>query len=733
VLVLVPREGFRGGEESLAVPFGHGVQYRRRAARVKEHDTIRVTFFMVAGYYPMVIKEDRVGTKVSSKTLLSTTVLDLVDAVADPQIGSAGRLEILKKLLERDPSLIAKAVPSEQVPGLLPLEKGREAVGELARLVRLAPEESRAGLRKVGAILVEAFRHDPRVLALMRQFLTSEAADMMPVWMSEEDAAAAQETGPAARAKTLLALPADEQAEPLLQEAASLVRELLGIARTDLAAKLLARLTGLLVDRQTDRRHSAAQALLDLHPAWDNDPLSAAREGFETLLRTAIDAETDGPTYGKLAELAAFLADGRLRRSEPELALETLSLLRRHHGSKEPATAFRAEIAFRALERVSRSEGFPTVLKRLRDGDSVALRLAESLGDAAAAPLVEEIKKIDTVAHRIPFADALSRIGPSAAALLSEELQKCTIPADALRLLEALPQAAPEEIATVALSSTLHHPSNAVRRRTAEILTERAYARSGELLLQEFRDEKEPTNRATILEGLGKLRVSAAFEILASVADERSESDDLRAAACTALARLGHAEAIPILAGIASKRSRGMGLLKSASPGLRNAAIRALGHFPTNPAAREALKKITEDSDPVLQAAARQTLYNPCSKDEAPAPAPHSKPPTTVKLAGSIQEVSFDQICQLCGSGEKTGLLLLTLEGRPGRVWFENGHVIGVEFERLQDQAAFNAIARQKKGDFVFQPGERPAQRRIDSPVQLMLLEAARIADESQK
>jgi len=379
---------------------------------------------------------------------------------------------------------------------------------------------------------------------------------------------------------------------------------------------------------------------------------------------------------------------------------------------------------------VTRSEGFPTLLGRLRNGDSVALRVAESLGDAAAGLLVEEIKKIETPGHRMPFADAISRIGPTAAAALSEELQKCTAPQDALRLLEAVPHAAPENIASVALASTIHHPSNAVRRRTAEILTERAWARSGELLLQALKDEKEPTTRVAIIDGLGKLRVTAAFEALASTADERSESDELRAAACMALARLGHAEAVPILATIASKRSRGMGVLKSASPALRNAAIRALGHFPTNPSAREALKKITEDSDPTLQAVARQTLYNPSQKDEA-VPALPVKPPTTVKLGGSLQEVPFDQICQLCGSGDKTGLLLLTLEGRVGRVWFDNGHVVAVDFERMQDQAAFNAMARLKKGEFSFQPGERPAERRIDSPVQLMLLEAARIADES--
>jgi hypothetical protein len=123
-----------------------------------------------------------VGTKVSSKKLLSTTILELLEAVVDPRLGAVGRLEIMKKLLEHDPTLLDKAqaakpappAPAENSSGLLNLDKGREAVGELARLVRLAPEESRAGLRKVGAIVVEAFRHDPRLLTLMRQFLSGK-------------------------------------------------------------------------------------------------------------------------------------------------------------------------------------------------------------------------------------------------------------------------------------------------------------------------------------------------------------------------------------------------------------------------------------------------------------------------------------------------------------------------------------------------------------------------------
>jgi hypothetical protein len=687
---------------------------------------------------------EKSGARVSE---LLQTLEQLVEGSTDPQIGNEARLEIMRKLIEQDPSLLEKARAEpiangrgDKIPGLLTLEKGREAVGELGRVLNIAPEALRPGLRKIGNIIIECFRHDPRLITLMKQFLLMEAKDLVPVWMTDEFQEVWAESGPAARAKTLLALAADQQSEPLVQEAAALVRELLAISRGDLAAKILARLTGVLMDRTAERRRAAAEALLSLHTSWDTEPLSAAREGFEGLLRSALDTEQDAATYAKLAEIATILADGRLHNGEPELALETTTLFRRHYTTKDLAFAFRPEVAFRAMERLTKSKGFPDILSRLRTGDPVALRIAESLGDAATALLVEALKKIELTTQRLPLADVLARIGPGAAAVLSEELQKATAPSDALRLLDVLPHVAPESIAVVALTSTLHHPVSAVRRRSAAILSDRAYSRSGDLLLQAMKGEKDPTIRATIIEGLGKLRVSGAFEVLAAIADARSESDDLRAGACTALARLGHAEAIPILAGIASKGARGLGLLKTSSPALRTAAIRALGLFAKHPAAREALKKATEDSDPTTQAAARETLYRPLQKalattgrDVPPGAAAHEVKPVNVKLAGSLLEIPLDQVCQLIGSGEKTGLLMLSLEGRVGRIWFEQGQVIAADFERLLDQEAINAMARLKRGDFIFQPGERPTERRVQLPVPQMLIEAFRVADEGKQ
>jgi hypothetical protein len=708
--------------------------------------------YVAVGEGDLLIKDatrtlEKSGSQVAE---ILKTLEHLVEASADPRLTSEARLEIMRKLIEQDPTLLekARAEPvargkAEKMPGLLPLEKGREAIGELARTLLVAPEGLRPTLRKVGNLIVESFRHDPRLMSLMRQFLSTEAEDLIPVWMTDEFQESSEEGGPEGRARTLLALAADAQADPLVQEAPTLVPELISVFRGDLAARVLARLTGVVMDRMTERRRKAAEALLALHRLWCTEPLSAARDGFEGLLRAAFDAEQDADTYSKMADVATILADERLRAGEPERALETLTLFRRHYGTKDLAFGFRPEIVFRAMERVTRSTGFPAILTSLRSGDPVALRVVEALGPAAATHLVEEMKKTELTTQRIPLAEAIARIGPDAASILSDEVQKSTAATDALRLLECLPHAAPENLACVALASTLHHPVAAVRRRSAAILTERAYAHSGDLLLQALKDEKDPTIRASIVEGLGKLKVSPAFEQLAALADSRSESDELRAAACIALARLGHAEAVPILAGIASKASRGLGLLKASSPALRSTAIRALGQFPTNNAAREALKKITEDSDPTLQAAARETLYRPVSKALAAAgrdvqqaqavQAVQEAKAANVKLAGSLQEIPMDQVCQLVGGADKTGLLMLSLEGRVGRIWFDQGQVVAADFERLKDQEAINGMARHKKGDFIFQPGERPAERRVQIPVPQALLEAFRVTDEGRK
>jgi hypothetical protein len=155
--------------------------------------------------------------------------------------------------------------------------------------------------------------------------------------------------GPAAQAENLLTLPAEEtgRAPPAAGAHADPQPPAPFPAATSPRSSWRA-LAGILLDASPERRRAAAEALLSLHPAWADEPFKTTREGFETLLRSALDAEKDPGTYGKMAEVAAILAEGRLKLGEPELTLETLSLLRRHRESVEPGLAFRAEIASRS-------------------------------------------------------------------------------------------------------------------------------------------------------------------------------------------------------------------------------------------------------------------------------------------------------------------------------------------------------------------------------------------------
>ena len=104
-----------------------------------------------------------------------------------------------------------------------------------------------------------------------------------------------------------------------------------------------------------------------------------------------------------------------------------------------------------------------------------------------------------------------------------------------------------------------------------------------------------------------------------------------------------------------------------------------------------------------------------------------------LKLAGSLGEIPFDQICQLIGTSEKTGVLLLDLEGPRGKIFFDVGIVIAAEYEGREDQEAFTAMFRRKAGCFVFQPGEQAPKRRMHSAVTSLLLESCRSWDETAR
>jgi hypothetical protein len=661
----------------------------------------------------------------------------LTDAAVDPETSAEARLAIMRRLVEQDPSLLLRAQKEgyealgDQKPGFVTLEKTRQAVGAIARLLpRCGSTETRELLRGIGHVFADAFAHDPKESALLRGLLGLDVAEITKAVEKRR----ADESAPVARTRELLDGEPDAQADALIQEAEPLLRELTALGRHDLAARLLARLTAHLVDRQAARRLAATEALLGMTPVWDAPPLAVARDGFESLVRSALEGELEPRVYSRLSDLGVLLADLRLRRGEYEQALELLAVFRKHFVIKDARFPHRPEQSVRALERLASSQGFPDVAAKLRAGDPVAIRIVEALDQAATRFLVAEIKKAESAPQRLQLAEILARIGSSAGAVFAEELHKTTAPSDTLRLLEVLHTAVSESVAVVALGSLLHHPALAVRRRTAGILSDHGYPRAGDLLLEALARETEPSIRVGLLEGLGRLRHLGARDAALGIADSRQEPDEVRAAACATLGRIGHADAIPVLAGLTAKSPRGItGILRPTSLAVRQAALRALGAFRAHPAAREALRKATEDSDAGLQAAARELLFAPIQEAVAEArdaAAAQDAKAVRAKLAGSLTEIPIDQVCQLIAGAEKTGLLMITFDGPAARIWFEDGVVTAAEFQGRLDQAAFNAFISHKKGQFVFQPGEIAPKRRVRLAVAMALLEAFRVADE---
>jgi hypothetical protein len=104
---------------------------------------------------------------------------------------------------------------------------------------------------------------------------------------------------------------------------------------------------------------------------------------------------------------------------------------------------------------------------------------------------------------------------------------------------------------------------------------------------------------------------------------------------------------------------------------------------------------------------------------------------TQWKLAGSLDVIPLDQVCQVVASSGKTGVLGLDFGGPQAKIFFEDGLVTAAEFGRAADQEALNAICKLKRGVFFFQPGPKAPHKRMRAPVSTVLLEAYRLADEA--
>jgi hypothetical protein len=731
---------------------GKEINKRLRDARVFQV-TVDEVEYVAVGAGDLVLEDAAAkleGTNARVAEIMKTLDSIIETAVADG-VGDQLRLEIMKKLIDQDPALIQKAQASGMAgagqgdaPGWITFEQARQALGDIVRVMQKAEGEPREVLRKLGHTVVGGFRHDPVVMALMKKFLSDEASELFPAWLKDggEAAPSAPSPGGAAvrRAGAILALQEEDQIPALQQEAAALVRELSALQDFDLAAELLVALAGFVRHTVAERRTAAAETLLGILPLLGAPGLADSRRQVEDRSRSALNLERDSRVYPKLADLAAALVDDLLRRGEFDRALAFLQVLQRHYQVKESSFPQRVELAFRALDRIATGPGFPAVIEKLRAREPVAVALVEALDLAAARSLISEMKRIENAPDRLAVAQLLLKVGAGAGTLLIEETQKATAPSEALRLAEVVPHAVSESMAEMALAGLLRHPAAVVRHRAAALLAERAYGRAGTLLLDALREERDPAGRAGLIDALRQVRHGPALGMLCEIVDSRSETEDVRVAACHALGRIERPESVPILAKVV-KSGRGLTkLLNPAGPAVRAAAAMALASFARNAEAREALKLATEDPDGAVQNAARGILYAPLIKAFGEI-TQEVRLVTSVQeaekeqsgLAGSLAELPLDQICQLLETSKKSGALVLNYGGAVARVFFEDGLVATADFEGRQDQEAFNDFCAREGGFFLFQPGAAPPRRTLQEGVKKLLLEAHRLGDEARR
>jgi hypothetical protein len=724
--------------------------------RLRDERVLQVTVdevqYVALGEGDIVIED--AARKISGGETELASILNnldqMLDTGAQESLASEVRMNLLKRLLDKDPNLLRKAregnmglggllggegegggpAAPRSDEGRIALEQAREAVADLAHLLRETPEELRPALRRVGKAIAQAFAHAPAVVAMIDGAL-SEAASK---GKASAAPAAAADPPAVARGKAVLSMNDDDRLQAMSQEGAGLMDELAALGQLPLLQALLGGVSALLLDRLPRRRLSAARALNSFRRGLERNVPEAVFEEFERGVLQALEMERDGNVYSVLADITAFLADLRIRKARIDRTRECLELLHKHYHIKDPSFTQRGELAYIALERVASGVGFASIAEKVRSGDPETTRLLESLGAAATRFLIREIKSADSPARRMHFAQFILRAGAGAATVIVDEIQKTTSPSDVLHLIEVMPHAMPRDMAEMSLGGLLRHGSVAVRRRAAQALAEHGYLRGGGLVMDAFEAEADAPTRLAYLDCVGKLRHRGAVDRLLEIVEARSQPDELREAACQALGRIGDDRAVPVLAKLYFKGEKGLTkMLRLVPQGVRSAAARALASFPAHPEAREALKRAKEDHDPALRAVANQALYAPLQEafgemalgvqlisdaDEIG--------PRNLKIGGALEEVTAADALRALAGAEATGALFLSFRGTPARIWLDAGLVIAAELEGRRDQEAFYEAVRRPEGYFVFRAGERAAARRILKPVDALIEEASR-------
>jgi hypothetical protein len=728
---------------------GKEINKRLREERVNQI-TVDEVQYVALGEGDIVI-EDAARKLAGGETELAKLLANLdqlIDSASNEGMASEARLHLMKKLVEQDPNLLKEAGSrggsgkdgeghGDGVDlgdeGKVTFEQARNALGELARLIKESPPEQHPGLRSVGKVFVDAFKRNPRLASMMVTILSEQSVDALPGTVTPEEAGKPAESAAVARVRLILQMNDDERLTAMTQEGNALLDELGALHEGELMRTMLGSLSGMLLDRTSRKRLTTARALNTMRRGLERAGTAEVEDAFESAVRTALDVERDANVYSVLADMTAFIADLRIRRGKVERARDILEMLHRHYQIKDPSFSQRGELAYIALERVASGVGFASLSEKVRAGDPESTRIIEALDAAATRFLIREIKNAETPARRMHFAAFIARAGAGAATVLMDELGKTSVPSDVMHLIEVMPTAMPADMAEMALGGLLRHATVAVRRRAATMLSEQSFPRAGGLLLDSVGAEGDPQTRMTLVECLGRLRFRGAVDVLNRVVDDRQQPDDVRCAACAALGRIGDVRAVAVWSKIYYKGEKGLTkVFRSVPSSVRAAAARALAAFPTHKEARDALRAAKEDHDPSVRAVANQALYAPLQDAfgeralGVQVVSGADQISQGMKAGGVLQEIGLEALCVRLATLESTGLLSLNFSGPTGKLWFDAGLVIAAEFEGRRDHEAFIFMAGKREGYILFQPGETAPERRMLAQVASLVQEIQR-------
>ena len=100
-------------------------------------------------------------------------------------------------------------------------------------------------------------------------------------------------------------------------------------------------------------------------------------------------------------------------------------------------------------------------------------------------------------------------------------------------------------------------------------------------------------------------------------------------------------------------------------------------------------------------------------------------------VAGTLGEMDFTDMIQILCAGGKTSEIMLESAGREGCVCVQDGEIVDARAGRKTGEEAFYELMTWREGSFKVLHSEGFSKRTIDSTTMSLLMEGARIADES--